>query len=367
MRFFTTIIFFIPGFLIYSQDQLYTIPVVVHVVWKDSQENISDEKIAEQLLVLNRDFRHLNCEIPLIEPEFQPLAADVGFEFCLATKDPDGQPTNGITRTKTDIDEIGKSIHPSSGKRRIYYTDLGGADAWDTEQYLNIWVCDMGENSENGFGSRPGINIPEEDGILCDPRYFGFTTTPGHQLGRTLTHETGHYFDLVHIWGTNSDCSDDDGVEDTPLQTGPHFGCGEEVGLCPGVTTVMTMNFMDYADDDCMALFTEGQKTRMVAALTGPRSALWQSSKCQSHIDPDNINFRLFPNPAEEQLTFELENPFLQICRLDIYDVSGRLYLRMENRSSSINLDCRLFPAGVYILNAELSNGERLLERLVVR
>lgn len=367
MKLILSIISTICYYVVSAQDQIYTIPVVVHVVWKDSQENISNEKIAEQLTVLNRDFRRLNCEIPLIETEFQSLAADVGFEFCLATTDPDGQPTNGITRTMTNIDDIGKSIHPSSDKRRIYYTDLGGADAWDTGQYLNIWVCDMGDNGESGFGSRPGVNIQEEDGVLCDPRYFGYTSTPGHQLGRTLTHETGHYFDLVHIWGTSSDCSDDDGVEDTPLQTGPHFGCGEEVGVCPGVTAVMTMNFMDYLDDDCMALFTEGQKARMIAAVTGPRNTLWQTSKCEVNLDPENTQFRLFPNPVEDQLTIELENPYLQICLIDLYDVSGRHCLRIGNRSSSINLDCRLFPAGVYFLKAELSNGERLLMKLVVR
>lgn len=367
LKFISTIILTLYGFFLTAQEQIYTIPVVVHVVWRDSQENISDEQIAGQMTVLNLDFNKLNCEIPLIEPEFRDRAADIGFAFCLATIDPAGQPTSGITRTTTTIDDIGKAIHISTNRRRIYYTDLGGADAWNPQEYLNIWVCDMGDVGESGFGSRPGINIEAEDGVLCDFRNFGYTTTPGHETGRTMTHEIGHYFDLLHIWGTTSDCSDDDGVEDTPLQTGPHFGCMEEIGLCPGTTSAMTMNFMDYTDDKCMAMFSEGQKTRMRTALTGPRQGLTLSEKCQITIDPDDARFRLFPSPADEKIILQLQNPDLIICNIVVFDISGRRCLSEETMSGEVEIDCRTYPAGLYIVKATVSNGVRLLAKFAVR
>ncbi len=349
-----------------GQTPVYTIPVVVHIVWHDSTALISDGQVNDQLAILNRDFRRLNCEIDRIESPFATLAADIGFEFCLAQTDPTGQPTAGINRIYTPLDDIGQAIHPTTEKRRIYYTALGGADAWDTERYFNIWVCDMGETAESGFGSRPGFHIPEEDGVLCDWRYFGYTSTPGHGLGRTLTHETGHYFDLVHIWGTTSDCSDDDGIEDTPLQTGPHFQCDDQIALCQGTTAVMSMNFMDYQEDACMAMFTEGQKNRMVEAITGPRQGLIQEPSCATDWDLNNSACQVSPNPAITDFDLISAEPMVLICRVKVYDSSGRLLTTTEPSAAETSIDCRTYPAGLYALVADLSNGKTAFNKVLV-
>jgi len=169
-----------------------TIPVVIHIVYPTEAENISDAVIRSQIEALNRDFNRTNCNLNRVHSDFQDRIANVGFNFCLATINPEGEATNGITRTATDEDNV---FIRSEGN--IYHTERGGKDAWNTEQYLNIWVTRLAPNFA-GFASKPGENSPEEDGVVISVDFFGQSASAlaNFQLGRVGTHEVGHYLQI---------------------------------------------------------------------------------------------------------------------------------------------------------------------------
>jgi hypothetical protein len=246
-----------------------TIPVVVHIVYNDATENISDAQIKSQIDVLNKDFRRKNTDATNTWPQ----AADTGIEFCLASTDPSGKATNGITRTYT-----ANTSFSTSGDA-VKYSVKGGKDAWPTDTYLNIWVCDI-SGTVLGFGQFPGGNA-ETDGVVIDYKVFGTgpNVTQGFHLGRTTTHEVGHWLNLKHIWGA-SDCSTDDLVADTPQASAPNYGCAKGHSSCNSVD--MVENYMDYSNDDCMNLFTAGQKARMQSLFSvgGFRYNITKSNGC---------------------------------------------------------------------------------------
>ncbi|NNF36434.1 MAG: zinc metalloprotease [Saprospiraceae bacterium] len=264
-----------------------TIPVVVHVVYNTATENISDAQIQSQIDILNEDFRRLNADASNTPIEFQGVAADAEIEFCLATVAPNGAPTNGITRTQTTITSFGTND-------QVKYTSSGGKDAWPSDEYLNVWVCDI-TGGILGYAQFPGGDAAT-DGVVNDYAYFGNigTATPPFDLGRTMTHEVGHWLNLRHIWGDGG-CGVDDFVSDTPTAGGPNYtgtpctfpgpnSCNDGTGDLPD----MFQNYMDYSDDACMNLFTSGQKARMNALfdLGGFRESLLTSNGCGTPLPP---------------------------------------------------------------------------------
>ena len=251
-----------------TERAVTTIPVVFHVVYyrRNTVENISEAQLLSQLDVLNEDFRRTNSDANNTWSQ----AADSEVEFCLATVAPDGTATNGITRTSSRKRSQGTSDGVKS-------TSSGGKDAWPASDYLNIWVCNIG-GSILGYAQFPGGNAAT-DGVVLDYRYTGTTgvATAPFDLGRTGTHEVGHWLNLRHIWGDGG-CSVDDFVSDTPVSDGPNYSCSSQIVSCG--TVDMVENYMDYTDDVCMNLFTQGQKSRMQAALAGPRASLANSNGC---------------------------------------------------------------------------------------
>ena len=245
---------------------LTTIPVVVHVVYNGNTENISLAQIQSQMQVLNDDFRRLNSDADNTWSQ----AADSEIEFCLATVDPNGNATDGIVRVSTTRTSFGTNDAVKSASS-------GGSNAWPADRYMNVWVCDIG-GGILGYAQFPG-GPASTDGVVCDYRYFGTTgtATAPFNLGRTMTHEVGHYLNLRHIWG-DGNCNADDFVSDTPNAGGPNYGCSPGSVSCN--STDMVENYMDYSDDVCMNLFTQGQKARMQAALAGSRSSLGNSNGC---------------------------------------------------------------------------------------
>lgn len=245
-----------------------TIPVVVHIVYNSSTENLSVAQIQSQIDVLTNDFRRLNNDADNTWSQ----AADTEIEFCLATIDPDGNPTDGITRTAT-----GKRSFRTNDD--IKKSSKGGKDAWPAGDYMNMWVGDIA-NGILGYAQFPG-GPAATDGIVVDYAYFGTigTATAPFDLGRTATHEVGHWLNLRHIWG-DGPCGTDDFVSDTPESDGPNYGCATGHVSCG--STDMVENYMDYSDDACMNLFTSGQKSRMLAlfAAGGARESLVSSGAC---------------------------------------------------------------------------------------
>lgn len=336
---------------------IITLPVVVHVVWRTSVENISDAQIHSQIEVLNEDFRLLNAGFNNTPSAFANLAADIEVEFCLASIDPDGNPTTGITRTQTDIDNIGET-------EDWYSTFYGGKDAWDVERYINIWVCDIGEDGTLGFASIPETaDPPESDGLVIGHQYFGRVGTASssefNNLGRTVTHEMGHYFNLEHLWGPDEGgCEEDDFVNDTPNQFEDSFAC-PTFPLFDDCTFdgdgLQFMNFMDYSDDICMTMFSQGQKLRMLAALNGARSGLIDAQACAlatsaSSVSVENLQVRVYPNPVSHRLQIEylgLEDA--QALHFQVFDLAGNLLISWQG-SQQRSVEVNKWASGVYIL-----------------
>lgn len=338
-----------------------TIPVVVHVLWRVNEENISDEQIKSQLDILNKDFRKLNANFKSGPAAFQTLGADIELEFCLASVDPAGRATNGITRRRTTINNIGETENWHS-------TQAGGQDAWDVDKYLNIWVCDIGDDGTLGFASLPETaDPPESDGLVIGHQYFGTVGTaaksePNH-LGRTTTHEVGHYFNLEHLWGPeDGGCNEDDFVHDTPNQDYESEGC-PEFPVYDDCTAsgngIMFNNYMDYSDDPCMTMFTKGQKMRMLAALHGPRACLLSSPGCDltTHITENFIIMPgISPNPARNNLVITFPNPQDQESTCIIYNSTGK---KMAEFKIIVTREINIsgFPAGIYFLTSSVHPG----------
>lgn len=260
-----------------SERVVVNIPVVFHIVYRNSTQNISDAQIQSQLTVLNNDFRKLNADASLIPSAFTGVAADMEFNFCMAQRTPSGAAFNGINRvasTRTSAFGTNDAVKSAS---------TGGTPGWDPNQYLNIWVCEIG-SSILGYATFPGTATSTTDGVVIDYRYFGTTgtATAPFNKGRTATHEVGHWLNLRHIWG-DATCGSDL-VNDTPTHNTANYGCPSypHYSTCTGAPIEMTMNYMDYTDDACMYMFSAGQKTRAQAlfATGGSRAAMLSSQAC---------------------------------------------------------------------------------------
>ena len=216
------------------------IPVYVHVIYSNSNQNISSTQINSQIAILNDDFSATNNDINQVPSEFSGSVADSEITFSLANTF-----RYSDSRTSWGTNDAMKSAYPPI----------------TPETHLNIWVCNIG-GGILGYAQFPGGPL-SSDGVVVGPQYFGSTgyVASPFDEGRTTTHEVGHYLNLRHIWGDGR-CNRDDFVSDTPTSDAPNYGC-------PSYPTIncrsndMTMNYMDYVDDACMYMFSEGQKSRM--------------------------------------------------------------------------------------------------------
>ena len=330
-----------------------TIPVVVHIVWNKEEDNISDEQVHSQIAALNRDFQLANDNLDIIPSSFENIIGNVGFEFCLATIDPEGNPTTGITRTETRIENVG-----TTSDTIIFYTNLGGRDAWDTEKYLNIWVAEISDSSGIlGYASRPGANKAEEDGVVVLPQNFGTlgTVEPPYHLGKTTTHEVGHYFNLLHLEGddNSTSCEVGDMVLDTPPQMTNYFGCPDVFTFSCGSLDLIA-NYMNWVDDACTALFTKGQVERMHAALNGARSGLLENNACliTTSIPLTTASeLSIYPNPATDYVY--LKNTSGQVAEMtyQIFDIEGRIIKEgIFQNDKELNRISLPFPRGTYLI-----------------
>ena len=262
----------------------HIVPVVFHVIHEGGSENISFAQIEDQMRILNEDFARLNPDTTNTPAIFAQNSGDTNIEFRLAKIDPDGNCTQGVTRTYSNL---------TNGARN----NVKELIQWDPTRYMNVWVVKTIENFSDdgnivlGFAQFPtDINSdPETDGIVLRHNYCGSIESASSNYGRTLTHEAGHWLNLVHIWG-DQDCGDDN-VDDTPTGQEPNYGvCTNDfpyhVGVCSasnGQTITqssgeMFMNYMDYSDDFCMNMFSLGQGSRMRSAISQYRNLLTSES-----------------------------------------------------------------------------------------
>ncbi|RXK62069.1 hypothetical protein ESA94_03395 [Lacibacter luteus] len=252
-----------------------TIPVVVHVILANPSL-VTDAQIQSQIDVLNADYGGKNADSIRIPAAFKSRFGKGNLQFCLARRDPAGEGTTGIVRVASSTVSV-----PGDGDP-VKFTCQGGSDAWNPNKYLNIWVCQM-EDGFLGYAYQASLSLNDiplnERGFVNNYQAFGKggTALAPYNLGRTATHEIGHFFDLDHIWGPNNcdgaqSCSDDDGVADTPTQFDCTFGAPAADSIITDICTptapgVMWMNYMDYVDDRAMVLYTPQQHAKMEASL----------------------------------------------------------------------------------------------------
>ncbi len=281
------------------------IPVVFQVIHNGdpigSNENISDAQIMAQLDQLNADFGRTNTDAGNTPTAFQGVAANTMIQFCLATMDPNGQATTGILRHNLPLNQS------ACWNADFIDNNIVDGRAWDTQKYLNIFIVREIQNDECtaadilGYASFPGGD-PDLDVAVHAVHTIGSLSSPNPAggafgMGRTVTHEVGHWLNLDHVWG-NGGCGSDDQVADTPLQDDASSDC-PNFPMTDNCTTsgngIMFMNYMDYVDDDCMNMFSQGQATRMMAAINASRPMLLNSqcgmtgggSECTDYMATD--------------------------------------------------------------------------------
>lgn len=356
------------------------IPVVVHVIHSNSSgtiggtknTNISDEQIFTQIQVLNEDYRRKTGTNGF---NANPVGADMNIEFYLATRDPNGSPTAGITRTFNAQQTFDIEYEFPKLAELIY---------WPSDRYLNIWVADL-SGQFLGYAQFPSVDgvppfsllsndIAKVDGVYLDYEAFGTNgaVTNGsfrrsYNLGRTCTHEIGHWLGLIHIWGDNF-CGEDY-CDDTPEAENSNDSgtCNAIFSTCSGSRTQnMIENYMDFSYDKCMNIFTLDQKQRVrsVFELSPRRRAI----ALQSYSTPvESLTVNIIQNPTTNIVSAEILVKGTQDVTIELYDLSGRVHFK------SYTAQTTSFPAsilvngsaGTYILKVNTSD-EVVAKRVVV-
>lgn len=279
-----------------------TIPVVVHIVLQNPAV-VTDAQVQSQIDVLNRDYAALNTDTSILPSVWKALIGDAKIQFCLAQRTPGGEVTSGIDRVTTTK----SSFSITTAAKAVKFASTSGADQWDGDKYLNIWVCHL-ESGYLGVATFPGLYADNQQGVVIDYTGFGTTGTAAspYNKGRTATHEIGHYFNLRHIWGDEDACAADDGIDDTPKQAKATYGCPAwpQVDQCATASPgYMFENYMDYSDDACLVLFTTEQVDVIRATLTDDRASLLTSDGCTP------LNLKTLDAEVESVIT-----PYNQQC-----------------------------------------------------
>ncbi len=370
-------------------DEVYTIPLVVHVVWKEPIENIPQERIDAQIRVLNEVYRRQNADTINTRSIFHPVVGDPMIEFVLSQV---------IRVQTTELFQPTFSFSGTTLPDKVKRSAQGGSDAIDTQHHLNIWICAiqplsiLGTQSPIlGYAYPPaglpnwpaGANAPspELDGVVVDYRTIGDNliynagslTIPIR--GRTLAHEVGHYLGLRHISGDGllgllglSDCNSDDGISDTPNQgRQSQFDCNAQQNTCndgAGDLPDMIENYMDYSMETCQNAFTQGQIAVMRAVLEGPRAGLPLVPNRVRNVLATASAGAVFPNPSPGVFHLRLPEDFGAYSYW-INDAYGRLVFSPRAGQARLDLDLATLPQGIYFLQVKPENRPAWLVKLV--
>jgi hypothetical protein len=362
-----------------SNRSVITIPVVVHVVYKNAAQNITDQQVYSQIAVLNQDFRRLNADTINTPAIFDTIAADMGVEFCLATTDPNGNPTNGITRTSTTGGQLFGFFGPFDD---VKAGSTGGIDPWPTDKYFNIWVCELFPGLL-GYAQFPGGD-PMTDGVVITYNAFGTigTVQAPALLGRTTTHEVGHWFGLYHIWGDDQDCTTGiDSIPDTPnAAAASQSDCNVTLNSCSNEDPYwgsvdppdMVQNYMDYSNDSCMNMFTLGQRARAYSFLATDtlRIALLNSNVGCNPLGIVNTTidkyFSFYPNPSDGMINVSYFGNLSGIIQYDVYSITGQWVKGFTAGPGNTQLNLEDLQPGVYSVRIT-NNNESGVQRIVIQ
>lgn len=377
-----------------TADTLYfEIPVVFHVVYNTSSENINDTLIHNQIRELNKAFRKLTQDTSRIRSVFKPLAADVRIQFKLATIDENGNATNGITRTYTTRTTFATNIY-GSYSNNMKVSGSGGKTAWNPAKYLNIWVCDMEYPNYVGivYGfATPPTGAPNwdntitkdtndlESGVVLHYKIVGRKSplSPSKYVeGKTAVHEVGHYLGLRHIWGdgnSTTGCSVDDGIFDTPNARVANSTCGGQ-NTCVDASNDkpdMTENYMDYALDGCAAMYTNEQAFVMRYVLNNLRPGLpHREIVFDTAATPvEGISVGIYPNPVTENKTLKIKitENIAQIYTMTIVDMNGKQVITQKVQSNMVNaIDVSALANAVYYITIRHQSGSIIHKQAII-
>ncbi len=368
----------------YRSDDVFTLPVVVHVVWKEDEENIPDSLIYQQIEVLNENYRHVQPNADHIRPVFADIVEDPHIEFEL----------QDIIRVHTDstfsLDLFSEEMTLDNAK----VTALGGSDAVDPQRTLNIWVIKIqpmdifGQEYDLLLGFAyppvglpnwpPDAEIPDSslDGVLINYKAFGrnnpYTLNMGTEEpivleGKTTVHEVGHYLGLRHIWGDaefgSDGCAVDDGVNDTPNQASESaFDCDTTRNTCTeGADDLPDMieNYMDYSAESCMQGFTAGQINIMRSVIENERCGL---IGCALDTKDNRTNREVYLSPNPVKTTVTIHAPSQTDIPVVIYSAVGKMVGKAIVRNHEI--DVSGLPRGIYFIRMKIGN-ETVTRQLV--
>lgn len=363
----------VKGNLTGQREDLITVNMVIHVVYKNAEENLPEAKIREQVDILNANYMRMNADTVNLRDEFKPVAGKANIFFNLVE----------IRRVQTDaIFQPSLSSLPDHVKQ----SSKGGSDAVDPDHFLNIWICNIkplvffGQESPilgyayppDDLDNWPAGSAAESknlDGVVLHYKAIGIGSFDVKGIGsipmrgRTCVHEVGHYLGLRHISGDagifGPDCTGSDGVDDTPAQgMQSQFDCDETQNTCEqnisGDLPDMIENYMDYSLETCQNTFTKGQVEIMRGVLMTHRPGVTQmpASTPELAIDGD---FKLYPNPANREITFEGT-----VQHVQINDLSGKIWLQ-SGGSSLTQLDVSSLANGMYYVKINHSIVHKLV------
>ena len=327
------------------------VPVVVHVLYNTAAQNISDAQVQSQIAVLNEDYRKLNADASKTPALYAGLAADVNVQFVLAKRTATGTATTGVIHKQTKISSWSTNDAVKNSKR-------GGDDAWDASKYLNLWACNLGQGLL-GYAQFPG-GAASTDGVVIlysafgsRAKYTAGTYIPSYDLGRTATHEVGHWLNLRHIWGDDSGaCTGSDLVDDTPNQGAENYGCPVFPHVTCSNSGDMSMNYMDYTDDKCMYMFSTGQSSRMNAlfSIGGTRVGLLTSLGGTAPRTAAPALTSAYPNPASDVLNLTLPaGTDATRATVHVFDLAGH-EMRQVRYDGQGQVRVSELPHGLYYL-----------------
>ncbi len=358
--------------------------IVFHVFYPEGQSPLDKSDIMLQIDELNESFKKrtnfVQSDWHSKVRQYANKAAKMDITFCLPASDETGQPTTAIhyypvSRTIWEDPEALKSA------------ESGGANPWNPEKYINIWVANL-KGDLAGYAQMPGGPL-ETDGIVINNKFFGLSDEKPYGQGRTLVHLLGSYLGLHELWNETHLCSDDF-VEDTPIHNAPNYSLGtyyHHVSICPDKPIEMIINYMDNTDDEALFLFTAGQRRRVKAILSeeGPRATLaqWGASSCGKLPNNDNRistitsqsapstysspRFVLYPNPVKDKVRIKITNPQEEPVVLLISDLLNRPIFYQDFRSMNVEVELPFedFASGLYIVALRNKKGLIQTQKLV--
>ncbi len=337
-------------------DTTYTVQVVFHVLYRTPDQNLADSHIIQQMEIINACFNRENADTINTREIFKPVAGNARIRFELASEDPQGNPTTGITHTATNA--VTFNMGGTSLRDRVKSSDTEGVDAWDTDKYLNVWVCNL--RSTTNRLSLFGYAYPPPDADFWGAQYFKAKELQGVVLHyeavgpnnpanlsresytneKTAVHEFGHYFGLRHTWGDGgfNGCIIDDFIDDTPISLRANAGCPLDRNSCSNDTFPDQIeNYMDYSNADCSNMFTQDQVSVMRYNLLNLRKDLGEKEIEYEELPPTIIQ-NLYPNPFNAELKYQDDTLIEKWVTLELYNTLGQKVVETKRWKEGYNV-----------------------------